>query len=364
MNSYRITFMQFALLVHGIQVATSILSLPRQLAEIASTDGWMSLILAWLINLLFSVLIVIVMRQYPEDTLPELLERLFGGVISKLVLALVAMHFAFFSWAIFVAAMLYIKAWFLAMTPVPYILLLFVIPVYMTARKHITHIARYSEIMFYLTIWMAPVLMIPLREGYFIHLLPLLKEGWGPVFQAMPATTTAYLGFEIVYFVYPFLARKDLAIQGVLLGNTLTMLIYVFSTIVCFSIFSPDEITEYNQPILNLLKVIEFRFLERFDIIFLAIYLFVVSTSLVPYLYGASVSGAKLFGTKNHSSYVLVICIGTLLATTWIKPSWLESLRYNQWAGYSGMFISYLLPLLLYLSIKIYQKLSPKEAFH
>ncbi|GAC40823.1 GerAB/ArcD/ProY family transporter [Paenibacillus popilliae] len=363
MNSYRITFMQFAMLVHGTQVAASVLSLPRQLAEIASTDGWISILLAWLINLLFSVLIVIVVRQYPEDTLPELLERLFGGMISKLVLAVVGLHFAFMFWAIFVATILYIKAWFLAMMPIPYILLLVVIPAYNTARKQITYIARYSEIMFFLTIWMAPILLIPLREGYLIHLLPVLKEGWGPIIQAIPTTTTGYLGFEIVFFAYPFLTRKDLAIQGILLGNTLTMLVYVFVTLVCFSFFSPDEITQYNQPILNLLKVIEFRFLERFDIIFLGLYLFVISRSLVPNLYGASVSCAKLFGTKNHSSCTLVICIGTFLIAAWIKPSWLESLRYYQWVGYTGMFISYLLPVLLYLSIKIYQKLTPKEAF-
>nr|WP_206765698.1 endospore germination permease [Paenibacillus dendritiformis] len=354
--------MQFALLIHGTQVATSVLSLPRQLAEIASTDGWISVILAWVINLSFSILMVVIMRQYPEDTLPELLERLFGRVISKLVLAVVALHFILLCWSIFVATMLYIKSWFLAMTPIPYILLLLFIPAYVTARKHITHIARYSEIVFYLTIWMAPVLLLPLREGYLIHFLPVLKEGWAPVIKAIPTTTTAYLGFEMVFFVYPFLTRKDLAIQGVVLGNALTMLVYVFGTIVCFGFFSPDEIIQYNQPILNLLKVIEFRFLERFDVIFLAIYLIVISTSLVPYLYGASVSGAKLFGTKNHSPYVLAICIGTLLLASWLRPSWLESLRSTQWAGYSGMVISYLLPLLLYLSIKIYQKVTPKEA--
>ena len=362
MNQYRITFMQFALLIHGTQVATSVLSLPRQLAEIASTDGWISIIFAWVINLLFSVLMIIIMRQYPEDTLPVLLERLFGGMISKLVLALLGLHLAFMFWSTFVATMLYIKAWFLMMTPVLYIVLLFIIPAYVTARKHITHIARYCEVVFYLTIWMAPVLLLPLREGYLIYFLPILKEGWGPVIQAMPTTTTAFLGFEIVFFVYPFLMRKDLAIQGVVLGNALTMLVYTFSTIVCFGFFSPDEIIQYNQPILNLLKVIEFRFLERFDIIFLALYLLVISTSLIPFLYGASISGANLFGTKNHGPYALLICACTLLIAIWIKPSWLESLRYKEWASYSGMVISYLFPLLLYLSIKVYQKLTPKEA--
>lgn len=362
MNSYRITFMQFTLLIHGIQVATSVLSLPRQLAEIASTDGWISLILAWVINLLFSMLTVVVMRQYPEDTLPDLLERLFGGMVGKLILALIALHFAFLSWSIFVTTILYIKSWFLMMTPIPYIMLMLLVPVYITARKHIVHIARYCEIVFYMTIWMAPVLMFPLREGYLIHFLPVLREGWGPVIQAIPTTTNAYLGFEIILFAYPFLTRKDLAIRGVVIGNTLTMLVYVFGTVVCFGFFSPEEITQYNQPILNLLKLIEFRFLERFDIIFLAIYLLVISTSLVPYLYGAAVSGAKVFGTQNHGAYVLALCTATLLAASWIKPSWLESLRYKQWAGYTGMVVCYLFPLLLYLSIKIYQKLTPKEA--
>ncbi|MGG1442091.1 spore gernimation protein [Brevibacillus laterosporus] len=359
---YSISFMQYTLLIHGIQVATSVLSLPRQLAEIASTDGWIALVLSWLVNLVFSIIMVAVMRQYPEDNFFKLLERLFGKAISKFIIGLVALHFAFSAWSTFISTMLYTRAWFLTMTPIPFILLLVVIPAYITARKHILAIARYCEIVFFLTIWMVPVLLIPLREGYLIHLLPVIKDGWGPILQAMPTTTKAYLGFEILFIIYPYLRRKDLAVHGIVLGNTLTMLIYVFSTLVCFIFFSPDEIFDYNQPVLNLLKLIEFRFLERFDIIFLAMYLFVISTSLIPFIYGASVSGASLFGTKSHGPYVLVICISTILFASWLKPSWFESLRWNQWASYSGLIVSYLLPVLLYLSIKIYQKITPKEA--
>ncbi|MGG3871049.1 GerAB/ArcD/ProY family transporter [Brevibacillus laterosporus] len=361
-RKYRISFMQYTLLIHGIQVATSVLSLPRQLAEIASTDGWIALVLSWLVNLILSIIMVAVMAQYPEDTFFQLLERLFGKIISKLLIALITLHFAFSAWSTFVSTLLYIKAWFLPMTLIPFIMLVIVIPAYITARKHILAIARYCEVVFFLTIWMAPVLLIPLREGYFIHLLPVIKEGWEPILQAMPTTTKAYLGFEILFIIYPYLRRKDLAVHGIVLGNTLTMLIYVFSTLVCFIFFSPEEILDYNQPVLNLLKLIEFRFLERFDIIFLAIYLFVISTSLIPFIYGASVSGASLFGTKKHGPYALAICIGTVLIASWLKPSWIESLRWNQWASYLGLIVSYLLPVLLYLYIKVYQKWTPREA--
>ena len=355
--------MQYALLIHGMQVGTGILSLPRQLAEVAGTDGWISIILAWLLNLVFGIIIVVVMKQYPNDTLPDLLKRLFGRIIGKAILFLFFVHFAFFSWSILVNTTLYIKAWFLPRTWTAWVMLLFVVPAYVMARNQLHVIARYCEAMFYITLWMLPILLIPLKSGYFIYLLPIVKEGWEPIFQAIQTTTFSFLGFEIVFIVYPLLKRKDLAIHGVILGNTLTMLLYVFSTIICFVFFSPDEITEYNQPILNLLKIIEFRFLERFDIIFLALYLFIISTAWVPYIYGTAFIASSLVGTqKKHATFVILFCIAVTVLAAFLEPSWLDSEKWKVWAGDSGIVIAYILPVLLLLYIKIVQIFTPRGA--
>lgn len=75
------------------------------------------------------------------------------------------------------------------------------------------------------------------------------------------------MGFEGVLFLPVFRKIKS-ASASVVIANTMTLAVYLFVTIVCFVVYSPDEITQYQEAPLSVAKIIEFRFLERFDIIF------------------------------------------------------------------------------------------------
>ncbi|WP_442603225.1 GerAB/ArcD/ProY family transporter [Paenibacillus sp. KN14-4R] len=361
MKKLPITHLQFIFLIYGIQIGTGILSLPRTLAEIAGTSGWISIIIGGFINIVFSVVIVFVMKKYPNDILPEIFTRLFGKVMGKILFIPVIAHFAFFSWTILVEAVLYIKVWFLPSTGTAYVMFLFAVPTYLIARKNLQVLSRYTQIVFYLTIWMPFILLFPLKDSHFINLLPLLKDGWTPIFKAVEPTVYSYIGFEITYFVYPHLIQKEKAIRGVIIGNTLTMLTYLFVTVLCFAFFSPDEITTYNQPVLNLLKVIEFRFLERFDMIFLSLYLFVVSTAWIPYTYLVSFGTAQLFGKRDHSLFIGLFLIAVVIMAMVTKPSWMQEEKWKTLAGYNGIIICYCLPVFLLIYITVYQKITRRN---
>ncbi|CAH0121765.1 MULTISPECIES: endospore germination permease [unclassified Paenibacillus] len=357
MKNVKITFMQYTLLIHGAAVGMGVLSLPRLVAEKAGTDGWISILLAWLAHLFFGILIVLVMSKYPQDSLPELLVRLFGRFLGKLLLIPIVAYFAFFSWSILVNSILFIKSWFFPMTPAVYIMILFAVPTYIIVAKNLQIVGRYAEIVFYLTIWMSLILLIPLRDGQLIHLLPVWKSGLGPILDGVTVTTNSIVGYEIVYFIYPYLTKKEWAVRGVVLANTLTMLVYLFITLICFVYFSPNEITEYNQPVLNLLKVIEFRFLERFDMIYLAVYLIVVSTAWTPYLFGAAFGTARLFGSRNHGPAVALFLIAMIVMSYVLQPSWAESERWTSWAVKGAYIVVCALPVFLFLYIMLHRKL-------
>ena len=42
--------MQYIFLIHGVQAAIGLLTLPRELAEIAGTDGWISIIIGYFLS--------------------------------------------------------------------------------------------------------------------------------------------------------------------------------------------------------------------------------------------------------------------------------------------------------------------------
>lgn len=56
-----ITLMQFILLIHGVQMGVGILTLPRELAEKAGTDGWIGIIISWFIATVASMIIIKIM---------------------------------------------------------------------------------------------------------------------------------------------------------------------------------------------------------------------------------------------------------------------------------------------------------------
>ncbi|MET3195670.1 spore germination protein (amino acid permease) [Bacillus sp. OAE603] len=221
MNKYsnnEITTLQYIFLINGMQVATGVLSLPRVLAEKAGTDGWIAIIIGWLLSMSAGIFMVKTAQKYPNDTLYEILIRFFGKVVGKIAIVIYIIYFACYSCIIFVNGMLYLKGWLLPKTPDYIIILLFAIPTFLVARNGIQIIGRYCELSFYMTLWIPLLFLVPIWDnGTFLNILPILKEGWKPVLSAVPTTIFAFLGFDIVFFLYPFLQKSSTQFMALLL---------------------------------------------------------------------------------------------------------------------------------------------------
>lgn len=352
-----ITLMQYIFLINGMQVGTGVLSLPRVLAEKAGTDGWIAILIGWAFSTISGIFIVKTSARYPEDTLYDILIRLFGKIVGKTLIVIYTIYFACYSCIIFVNTMLYLKGWLLPKTPDYIIIFLFSIPTFFVARNGLQIIGRYSELVFYMMLWMPLFFLIPLRnDGNWLSFFPLLKDGWKPILTAVPTTIFTYLGFDIAFFLYPFLQKKQYAVHGIVIANTLTMLFYLFATLVCFVYFSPDSITEFNQPVLNLLKVIEFRFLERFDMVLLAAYLIVVSKAWIPCVYCAVFCSSQLLGKQDHSSHVVVLLLFIIGFIFWTQPSWNQADTWQQTISNAGLGLTYISPVILWMYSWVYEK--------
>lgn len=359
MNKYAmngITLMQYIFLIQGAQVGTGILSLPRVLAENSGTDGWVNILIAWGINCFAGWVILLTLRKYPDFALPDLFAHLFGKWIGKLLLLPLIAYYAFFAWIIMINTMLFIKAWFLPKTPGFLILLLLAIPGYLVVQHGLRVQARYAEFVFYLMMWVPLIFLATLKHGHWLHLLPVLKEGWEPILHGLPKTVFAFAGNEVLFFIYPFLKKKQYAVHGMLIANTMTMFLYLYVTIICFVFYTPDGITTLNQPVLSLLKTIEFRFVERVDMIFLAIYLIVVSRAWNAYIFCTVFSTSFLFKKQDHSSHTFVYFALAIVCVYLVKPTWNQTEHWMTLLGNAGMGMMYALPVLLLVYTSGFEK--------
>ena len=293
------------------------------------------------------------MKKYPNGTILDLITHYFGKWIGKIAALVFGLYFAFLASIIFIRECLFIQFWILPQTGMFILMLLLSIPTYLIVRNNIKVVARYSQLVFFMTIWMIFFYFPPLKEAHWLHLLPVVKEGWIPIFSAVKVTIFSFIGFEIAFFLYPSLQEKQKASAGFVIANTLTLLILLTITIVTFTFFSPDEITQFKEPSLNVLKTVEFKFLERVEIVFLSFYIFVISRTVLPLMYSTVYCVSQLFGAKSHSKFVSWYLLLNLVYTMFTTQSFDRNDQLSTLVQPISVILVYAFPfcLLIYVSI-------------
>lgn len=347
-----ITLMQYIFFIHGTQLGSGQLALPRLLAEKAGVSGWISLLLGWVGSIAASLFIVSIMKRYPDGTFPDLLVHYFGKTAGRIVVVLMTLFYAFSSLTCILAAGLMIQQWILPQTSLYVLIILFSIPTYLVTRNGLRVIGRYAELVFFLTIGMSLFLLSPLKDGHPLHLLPILNESWSSLAQGTQVTIFSFLGFDSALILYPFLQKKQSAAAGIVIANTVTMLIFLLTVLSCFTFFSPDEITQYDQPTLDLLKVIEFQFVERLELVFLSGFLIVISATWITLMYNTVFCTSWLLGKQDHQNHVLILLILIIVAAYFLDPSTNQLEAWYRVLTEAGLIYAFAMPVVLWLYMR------------
>ncbi|SEM91031.1 endospore germination permease [Paenibacillus sp. OV219] len=349
----QITTLQFILIIHSMQLGVGIISIPKDVAAISGTDGWIAIILGWLLSTVASLIIVQVMKKHPNGTIIDLLSHFFGKWIGKLGMLVFALYFALYAYLIFDRMVILIQSWIMQQTQTWVLMLLFILPAYMLIKGGVRDIGRFSEATFLVSVWMFGVLVTLFHEGSWLHLLPVLKEGWMPVLRTVNTTILSFLGFECVFFIYPYLEKKQSAAVGVIIANTFTMLVYLYVTIICFVVLSPDEITYFNDTVISVVKIIEFRFIERFDLVMLSCYSMVISKTWIPATYLSSYCISRFFTFGKHYMYGGIILISMVVLNYCLNSGWNESIKAASMFSKLGIAVAFIFPFCLWLLLAV-----------
>lgn len=354
---------QYILYIVTTQIGIGVLTLPRELTKVVGSDGWISIILGWALILVISYTIIQTMKRYPEGTLYDLLPLVFGKWLGKLF-ALCWVMYTYFAAGITLFNIVFIiQVWILVNTSNAYLVVALLIPVYLVASKRLQVQGRYAEFSFLSTIWLMPLLLFAYKDSHWLNLLPLFKDGLIPVVTAVHYTVLPFLGFELAFFLYPYLVDKKSAFQHLVVANTMTMLFYVFLAITSIVYFSEPELKEYYSPTLQLLKTVILPFIERFEIIFLAFYLILLSQTVIPYLYTSSVGAAHVLGLKTNTGVLKAGVLIFIIISWFVEPSFKQIEQINTWFSRPASIFCIAFPVLLWLYIS-FVKRPRKEQLH
>lgn len=304
---------QAVMLMVSLVLPTAILLVPAIIVKHARQDAWLAAIVALLGGLLIARLVVSLSLRFPEKTLFEYAQTILGKVPGKLV------GFLYIWWFLYTGALIMDEfASFLctAIMPETPPVVLFLVGIAVAAyavRNGLEVLSRYNQLLL-------PILLGLLVFTFLLVTKDMKAERLLPVFdQSAPAilkgaaVSLSWLG-EIVLFamIIPFLQKPREAHRVAALATLFTGLFFTISTVVTLSVFGPNLAAHWVFPVYNTVRLVSIaNFLERLDIIIVAVWVFGGFAKMGVFYYAAVLGSAQWLGLKDYRP--LVAPVGLLL---------------------------------------------------
>ena len=304
----RISSWQMTVILVCVMNSTGLLKMPRTLGEQVGPDGWMSLIIGHALALVMILVMVWLGQRFAGSTFIEYSQQIIGRVPGWLV-GLTAVVY----WIVAAARIMrvfsdIVKLFVLPRTPVELIIITILLLSNYLARHGIEPLARMMEILFYLVVGLIlglALLSIPTMD--LTNLQPIFATSFRTILAGGLRTGARELeGIGVFLMLLPFMLRPERAatVGTIGMGINLALHLVIFTTTISvFGIHALD--LTWPVALLAQYAVVPGALVEHMEILFILVWITVAYTSIVIYIYLASLGLSRLFKMGEPS---VLIC--------------------------------------------------------
>lgn len=349
---------QVSILIYLIQSGVTLFSLPRLVAEAFGTNGWIGLIIIYFMVNINLILIWLVFKISKGKSMLEII-GIFPKWLTLPLCIFIAGVWMLLGVMVMVKFTMIIKVLFYHNVSLIYLLSMGYILTYLLLKKDLYQIAKATVVLFYFTVWTVFLLAFHLPEFSFTRLTPFIFKGDTDFLKGGLSVYTALLGYELSILFVHMIERKQL--KSLIVGNSITSIIYLGVTIVSFGFFSFEQLLREVYPVITLLGYISFPVLERVENFTFSVFGIKVLLTTVMYLWGTKELLHYQFRRIKSNFLVIGIMIISFLVSFIPKvindvEKWLTYITYTATA------IAFLLPIFLLLTVLISKIMTRKPA--
>lgn len=341
---------QLAFFILQTQIGVGVLSLPFAVFNVSKGDAWISVLMAGFLAQVMIVVIWVLCRRFPGATFFEFIPRILGKMGGTILSFTYIVYFIAVASLILTLSANIIKSWALPNTPAWIIMVIIIICAIYLVKENLRIIARYHMLISLFFIILLFVFLGVLKYLNILYIMPVGSTGIVSILKGSKEAILAMLGFDLLLVLYPLTQGKDKKrVKAVSLANLGVTILYTFITISTLMFFSPEELKLVPEPVLYILKALEYTVVERLDLIVISIWIITVSASFMSYLYIASYGMTKILHLKHHRKVVPflgAICLGIALIPG-NEETKIESL--SKYMGHAGLVFAIIIPTLLLL---------------
>ncbi|PWU66956.1 GerAB/ArcD/ProY family transporter [Gracilibacillus dipsosauri] len=344
-SNLRIQAFYLFFLISFIQIGVGIMGVPRFIFKESQQDAWISVILASCFIVMVISAMLFILKQYENADILGIQTDLFGKWLGKLLGTIYIIHFILAFLSVIITYIEVLKI-FIAPNLNNFVvaLLLLSLVVY-SVRGGLQAIVGVFFLFFFLSIWLLGLLVEPIRFMHFNHFQPMFQASFTELWKGAKATSYTFMGFEILFFVYPFIQNKQKVRFPTYLAIIWSSMIVLILTVISIGYFSRDQLLKLEWTVLDMFKIQNLTFIERFDYIVIAEWMMVVVPNMILLMWAITYGIKRLYQVKQKTTlYILAIVI--LIASTFIDDYFLIRKIIDSVAEF-GFWIVYVYPLLL-----------------
>jgi spore germination protein (amino acid permease) len=360
-NHISITKFQLFFMLIQTQIGIGLLSLPNVVQKTAKGDGWISTIVAGLAVQFILIIYWLLVRRFPNYTYTEITQKILGRFLGKFFNLVIYMNFILLGGLVTILFTRLINLWLLPLTPSWVLSIIIVMASIYLTISDLRMIARFfvlaSSLIFIVLFLSILSLFIP-KEIQFIF--PIGSSGLKNILMGSNNSLLAMLGFEGLLFMFPFIIHnKKGVLKTISLANLFITIFYTYFIFITLITFSPEQLAQMREPILNLFRGLTYKMIDRLDLLFLSIWIVPMTTSVIAYLFFAS----KSLNLEKKSYPKAVIINGIIIFLISLIPHDDKTVNlFNKYVTYFSYAVVFIIPTLLLVLSFLFKKHEMSES--
>ncbi|MGR9047053.1 GerAB/ArcD/ProY family transporter [Halobacillus faecis] len=347
-NERKLSRRQYFFIIIQTQIGVGVLSVPFELHSVAKQDGWISLLLGAIAIQVLLIGIWIVAKNFPQDTLFTMNDKLFTKWIGRPISILFILYFVGVGTLIILLFCRMINIWVLPNTPLWVTASLMITVCMYMVHGGLIVLGRMYTMLSILIVFLLILVAFGAKEMSIMYLFPILETGWGKVFSGINQAIFSYFGFIVTLVIFSKVeGTNKQKLKTIVFAHWFVTLFYLFTVLASFTFFSTSELPLVPEPVLYMLKSFSLPVVARIDLFFITIWVINVATTFATYLYLSSIGLSDLFNKQLSTKFIVVIGFVIFTISMYIGLDIKKMENFNKVVTYSGYVFSVTLPLIM-----------------
>ncbi|MBW3112550.1 spore germination protein [Bacillus sp. MCCB 382] len=300
-------------IIYSSQVGVGILSFQRTITMKAGHDAWIGVLAAGCLVQVFIWVMYTLLEKVDGDII-DVHTAAFGKIFGKFLSLFIMIYYALASISVLLAFIEIIQVWMFPVLPTWLISTLIMVLVYYCISGGFRVVAGVSFHSFiYPQILIIILYYYPLKVAHFSNLLPVMNHSLMDMLDAVKNSMYTIAGTETLLMFYPFIRNPDKSKKFAHLGVLFTTLLYTLSCIVSLTYYSEEQLKTTIWPELSITKIIKFSYLERFEYLYISMYLIIVTALIALLLWSSSRGFKKIFNMKQKYALLITSLVSVVI---------------------------------------------------